>query len=57
MSDYEKSMVVDKSVKLPNDSYYEKTNNYLEIDEWIWLNYLENDNEFHFDSESEKNFC
>lgn len=57
LSDYEKSMVVGESVNLPTDSYYEKTENYLEINDWMWLNYNDRDNEFHFDSESEKNFA
>ena len=57
LNDYEKSMAVGETVSLPIESYYEKTDNYLEINEWMWSNYIENDNEFNFDSESEKNFA
>lgn len=57
LKDYNKSMIEGKPVTLSTESYYEKTEHYLEINDWVWLNHLYDDNEFHFDSEAEKEFA
>lgn len=56
LSNYKKSMVLADLVDISKESYYEKTGQYVEIDNWIWEN-ANGDNEYHFDSVAEKEFA
>lgn len=54
--DYEKSMVVCDDVTFPNDSSYEKTDNGVTIDDWVWCR-NDNENDFSFDSDAERRWA
>lgn len=56
LGNYAKSMVVADLVNFSKESYYEKTGQYVEIDNWVWEN-ADGENEYHFDSLAEKEFA
>ncbi len=54
--DYNKSMVVCDDVTFPYDSSYEKTDNSVTIDDWVWRR-NDNENDFSFDSDAERKWA
>jgi type III restriction enzyme len=57
MADYELSLQVDGEESFQQSSYFELTNIKADIDDWNWRMNDKNDDEYHFDSEAEKEFA
>ena len=57
MEDYENSMIEDKTALLPKTSYFEITGSMTEIYDWSWELNDKNDEEYHFDSDAEKEWA
>lgn len=57
MSDYDKSMQIDEIIGFSKSSYFEMTGNFTEISDWAWKLNDDEDEEYHFDSEAEKEWA
>jgi type III restriction enzyme len=57
MADYETSLEIDGSQGFQTSSYFELTNIKADIDDWMWRMNDKDDDEYHFDSEAEKEFA
>lgn len=57
MSNYENSVELNEISSFPENSYFEITDLTTDIEDWIWIMNDSDDEEYHFDSEAEKNFA
>jgi type III restriction enzyme len=57
LANYETSLSINKKVFFPETSYFEMTNIVTEIDNWTWELNNKDDDEYHFDSQAEKEFA
>lgn len=57
MANYEESMVEDETAEFSKTSYFEITGSSTEIDDWAWRLNDEDDDEYHFDSDAEKEWA
>ena len=57
MADYEKSLVEDETTEFSKTSYFEMTGSVTEISNWAWKLNDEEDEEYHFDSDAEKEWA
>lgn len=57
MANYEKSMVEDETAEFSKTSYFEITGSFTEISDWAWKLNDDDDEEYHFDSDAEKEWA
>ena len=57
MSDYKNSIYIDGVASFPESSYFELTNSLTEISDWSWKLNDNEDEEYHFDSDAEKEWA